>query len=428
MRSPLVTLISKETKELLRDPRIFVLMILAPIVIFILLGQVIGYATSNTARAATSGLNLAVINEDGGDLSKLLVEFIKTSTNSKIEVFPANSDPKSILASGKFDALLLIPENFTKLISSGTGTTLQSYEVVRDISISSIAKFSAISSSINAFQQQILLGLISQAYPNLNASSLLHLISLNETAFIGGREFNVKTINSLLSGAIMLIVAPLMIFSIATSLAASSMGIEKEEKTLEILLSFPVKRSQILISKIVGAFLISLAGMVGMVIGFYYYISSITSNIPGGSVSIAESVELLSPASLVEAALGLLLSLLFLLAASILIASLANNVREAQAMASYAWLPMLIPYILLMYIDLSQLSTAQVLAISAIPASTPLIAIKASIQGWSEPVILSFLANILYFAIVLYLGARWFQGERILSSKISGKKLFRRKT
>jgi ABC-type Na+ efflux pump permease subunit len=136
-----------------------------------------------------------------------------------------------------------------------------------------------------------------------------------------------------------------------------------------------------------------------------------------------KTLYILSPSALAEAAIGLLLSLLFILGASILISSLASNVREAQAMTSYTWLPILIPYILLMYIDLSQLNSVSVLAISLIPASTPLIALKSYFQGWVAPVIVSFAANILYFAVVLYLGAKWFEGERILSTRVSRKNL-----
>ncbi|MFP3268897.1 MAG: hypothetical protein RXO29_04840, partial [Desulfurococcales archaeon] len=75
MSNSLLSLISKETKEMLRDPRIFILMIVAPILIFILLGTVMGYATEKTVEATASGLKIAVIDEDGGEASKALIQF-----------------------------------------------------------------------------------------------------------------------------------------------------------------------------------------------------------------------------------------------------------------------------------------------------------------------------------------------------------------
>lgn len=423
MKSSLKTLIAKETKEMLRDPRIFVLLIVAPMVIFILLGSVMGYATEKTVQSATLGLKVAVVDNDEGELSKAFVSFLKSFPNGTVELYPPGTQISSLLQKGSYDAVLVIPAGFSANISSGRGAIISSYENVRDLSISSTVKFSSLSSAVSAFQQQILMSLLSRAYPDMNATSLLHLVSLNETAVLGGKEYSLALVNSLLTGSIMLIVAPIMVFSIASSLAASSMGTEKEEKTLEILLSLPIKRTQILLSKVFGAFILSLIGMVGMGVGFYYYISSIFSKTGAGGLQLAGTLSILSPASIIAAGLGILLSLLFILAASIVIASLAGNVREAQAMASYAWLPILIPYILLMYIDLSQLSTSAVIAISLIPASTPLIALKASFQGWSTPIIVSFAANILCFAVILYLGARWFEGERILSARISRRKM-----
>ena len=421
MSNSLLSLISKETKEMLRDPRIFILMIVAPILIFILLGTVMGYATEKTVEATASGLKIAVIDEDGGEASKALIQFLRSFPNSTVDVFTSYTDPKALLLHGSYDAALVIQPNFTSNILFGREAQISSYEMVRDLSISAGAKLSSLPSTIGAFQQQILLGLIAKAYPQFNITSLSHMISLNETAILGGREYSMSTVNSLLTGSILLVLAPIMVFSIGTSLAASSMGIEKEEKTLEILLTLPIKRSHVLLSKVVGAFILSLAGMVGMMIGLFYYLSSIISRTGTGGLEISETLSMLTPATIIEVGFGLLLSLLFLLAASILLSTLANNVREAQAMASYAWIPIMIPYILLMYIDFSQLGTVGALAVSLIPASTPLIAIKASLQGWSLPILVSFVSNLLYFGIILYAGARWFEGERILSARLSRK-------
>ncbi|NAY90076.1 MAG: ABC transporter permease, partial [Desulfurococcales archaeon] len=235
MSNSLLSLISKETKEMLRDPRIFILMIVAPILIFILLGTVMGYATEKTVEATASGLKIAVIDEDGGEASKALIQFLRSFPDSTVDVFTSYTDPKALLLHGSYDVALVIQPNFTSNILFGREAQISSYEMVRDLSISAGAKLSSLPSMIGAFQQQILLGLIAKAYPQFNITSLSHMISLNETAILGGREYSMSTVNSLLTGSILLVLAPIMVFSIGTSLAASSMGIEKEEKTLEIL-------------------------------------------------------------------------------------------------------------------------------------------------------------------------------------------------
>ncbi|WP_272984696.1 hypothetical protein, partial [Fervidicoccus fontis] len=97
--------------------------------------------------------------------------------------------------------------------------------------------------------------------------------------------------------------------------------------------------------------------------------------------------------------------------------SLANNIREAQIIASYIWLPFLIPYILLIYVNISQLGSFGAFIVSILPASTPIIAIKSVFLGNYIYLLTSFIANILYIAIILYIGTKWFSGERIISSR-----------
>ena len=63
----------------------------------------------------------------------------------------------------------------------------------------------------------------------------------------------------------------------------TSMGLEKENKTLETLLTLPVKRESIILGKMAGAIVVALLMAVVYIGGFNYYMSSFTPPVEGGT-------------------------------------------------------------------------------------------------------------------------------------------------
>ena len=57
-------------------------------------------------------------------------------------------------------------------------------------------------------------------------------------------------------------------------IAATSVASEKEEKTLETLLSLPISRFTILFGKLAGSTIVAAVGAIAIIIGFNYYMGS----------------------------------------------------------------------------------------------------------------------------------------------------------
>ncbi|MBC7129981.1 hypothetical protein H5T51_02020 [Candidatus Bathyarchaeota archaeon] len=57
----------KELKELVRDPKILLGMIIVPLVMFPLIGGVMGYAIQ-TAQEEAAKASIVIVNNDGGNL------------------------------------------------------------------------------------------------------------------------------------------------------------------------------------------------------------------------------------------------------------------------------------------------------------------------------------------------------------------------
>ncbi|MGC8557004.1 MAG: ABC transporter permease, partial [Fervidicoccus sp.] len=237
-RSEFLTLAKKEVKDLFRDPKIIITMLVVPIVIFFILGEVMGYSISKTSEISNmTGVNIAVINYDNGTFSQYFINFIKNDLNSNVKVF-ANGTVYDLMRNGNYLIVFVIPNNFTYNIVNGVSANIESYTYIKEISISSLSQVSLASNLIiSSFNRMVLLSYLAKAYPNMNATFFLNPVSANESVFINGNILPANTIESLTGPYIALIIAPILMFSIASSISASSMGTEKEEKTLEITLS-----------------------------------------------------------------------------------------------------------------------------------------------------------------------------------------------
>ncbi|PMB75773.1 MAG: hypothetical protein C0177_05775 [Fervidicoccus fontis] len=116
-RSEFLTLAKKEVKDLFRDPKIIITMLVVPIVIFFIFGEVMGYSISKISEISNmTGVNIAVINYDNGTFSQYFINFIKNDLNSNVKVF-ANGTVYDLMRNGNYRIVFVIPNNFTYNIS-----------------------------------------------------------------------------------------------------------------------------------------------------------------------------------------------------------------------------------------------------------------------------------------------------------------------
>lgn len=72
------TILIKELKELMRDPKILIGMIILPLIMFPVMGLVFGYAVTSAQEQAQKA-TLLVVNNDNGNWSHSFVKFLNTS-------------------------------------------------------------------------------------------------------------------------------------------------------------------------------------------------------------------------------------------------------------------------------------------------------------------------------------------------------------
>ncbi|HJW65919.1 MAG TPA: ABC transporter permease, partial [Candidatus Bathyarchaeia archaeon] len=223
----------------------------------------------------------------------------------------------------------------------------------------------------------------------------------------------------LLSQSIILPVTIIILLTYSMQIAATSVAMEKEEKTLETLLTVPVDRFAILMGKLSSSAIVSGVGAVTYLVGYSYVLGSTLSGIGTGS-----SIDLVAlglvPSTLGYVLLGmsLFVTLLAGLALAVIMSAFADNVRGATALVGYIYPIIFIPSIALMYLDINTLPLAVKALLFAIPFSQPVIASKAVIVGDYLTAGLGIIYVTAFTIAVMYVASRLFATEKILTAKL----------
>jgi ABC-2 type transport system permease protein len=219
----------------------------------------------------------------------------------------------------------------------------------------------------------------------------------------------------------------IMIIS-SMQIAATSVAMEKEEKTLETLLTSPVDRFAILMGKVTSTVIVAGIAAITVLIGYSYMIGSVTMGIPT-TVNVDLVALGLVPSTFGYILLGISLffTLLSALALAVVMSTFSENVRGAQALIGYIYPLIFIPSIALMYLDLNSLPIAVKAVLYAIPFSHPMIASKAVIMGNYTTVIFGIVYVAIFTIVIMYFASKLFSTEKILTAKLMFKKETKKK-
>jgi len=421
--STLLEFTKKEIKDLLKDPKVLFSVIILPALIYSALGQSVSFAITKVAEE-TANISVVLLDEDGGFWSAQFTSYLRSTAAGKLLVLAGSdySQPIGKALEEGADAIVFIPRGFSENITNGLQASINVTIIVRSLGISAISKMEAMGQLVRGFSTSVVAAYIAQAYPEKNPSTMLNPVVQTSQALIKGRLYPQSVAYTLANQGFLLVLGPLLVLSLVTSIAATSMGVEKEEKTLEVLLSLPLRRSHVVLGKTLATAVISVLGAASLSLGLFSYIAAIFSAAESGGgalLSLSTIVEVLEYSNLAKLGISLALCLLLGSVLGLIMASLASNVREAQALAGTAWMPVLIVFVLLSFVDFESFSRGAQLALSAVPFSAPVVVMKTAISASSMLDDISIVANACYLMLMLLLAVRWFDSERILAAKPS---------
>lgn len=233
----LIHFIKKEFQQLKRDPKMFLIVLVAPVLQTILLGYAATFDVNN--------IDLIVFNQDKSTQSKKYIDKLVQSGYFTLKKYSNNyKEIEEYILSGKALAGLIIPKDFEKDIANGRTTHLQiiidgSNGTKGSISIGYIQGITA------SFSHAIILDAAVKKGIAIKSNNILPEVRIWYNPELKTRVFMVPAITALL----------LMIMTmLLTSLAIVK---EKEVGTLEQLIVTPIKPWQMILGKILPFIIIS---------------------------------------------------------------------------------------------------------------------------------------------------------------------------
>ncbi|MCX8189058.1 MAG: ABC transporter permease [Nitrososphaeria archaeon] len=427
MASALTTLIVKEVKELLRDPKILVGTVLMPIIMFGLLGSIFNFSIGS-ARESFENISIIVVDEDNGPVSNAFKSFIENYPAAKISALYVQNlnlafdELKKTNASG----IILLPKGLSQNISKGTRGEIVSYILLSSLSMTEQGKASMFQAIVESFNRILSLQLISSQIPSMDPSFVSSPIAGGYYTYFRGNVINIhpQIITSTIYIQIMMmpIVIMIMLFS-AMSMASTSIALEKEIKTLETLLTLPVNRITILVGKLSGSLFVAILGTVAYLVGFNYYMSSLM-----GGFGEQQNIDLsalgisITPVGYILMGVVFFLSIVAALAIAVSFSVFSEDVRSAQASMGYLIIIVIIPTLILMFVDLNTLPLTIQIPIYLIPFTHTMVASKSIMMGEYSMVLINIIYLALFTIIILYVAAKLFTTEKIFTAKISFKR------
>ncbi len=417
--SGLGNIIKKEIKELL-TPTTFV-----PIIIIALIFGTMGSSIQGIQEQSLEKPVIGIINADNGTLATITSSILYN--NSKPVFNSTSLDDKQIgietVRQKNGVALIVIPNNFTKQIRNETSGYIEVYWIMKGAGLLDTISSGVLQHLIDYINTNISKELI-QENSSVNASFVLTPTKNVETTFFKDREFKGLTpdiiVGMLSSQSLLIPIVIMMIIIMAGSIVITSMALEKENKTLETLLTLPVKRTSIVTGKIIAAATIGLMLAIIYMVGMSYYFQGM--QISEGGISLAKYGLVLNSQDYLLIGISLFVTLIAGLSLCMLLGTFAKNYKSAQTLTFPITMLALIPMFLTMFADYETLPTALKGIVFAIPFSHPMMASKALIFD-DYLLVLGGIIYVAIFALIMIIIVVWvFNTDRLLTGSTKRKK------
>jgi ABC-2 type transport system permease protein len=403
-----------------------------PIIILAIAFGTMGNAIGNIEEELTEPPIIGVINEDTGNYSNIAMDIFNNTTNITYYSEDILDKEEAIdkLKLNEGVSLIIINQNFSADIDLGRQGGLEIYWIMRGAGILDSISSGTLVGIIDIVQNEITKIIVQKNDTSKNITTTLNPITRNETTFFKNNEFsNVSPTdisNMISSQSTFIPIIMMMIIIMAGQLVITSMAFEKENKTLETLLTLPVKRTSIVTGKIVASALIGLILAVIYMLGMGAYLTSFEIQTVAGTTTINLS---LSTLDFLLIGASLFVALVAALAFCMFLGTMAKNFKSAQTLTFPVVVLVLIPMILTMMKDFDTLPLALKAFLFGIPFSHPMMAPRALL--FDDHLIV--IGGIIYtsiFAIIMIALVVWvFKTDRIVtgSIKYSWKSIFKKR-
>ena len=426
MRSKFLNIVVKELKDLLRDPRILVMSVIIPVLMFVVMGAAFRVTIERGIEEVKRvEVSVVIVDEDKGEYAKMFKDYTRLVNATYIEASNLREAFELALKKG-YLSIIVIPKGFTENITNMRLAVLRVYHLVTEVSFTATGLRGKVETLVRGFSQ-VLSRNIALAHGIKNFNFIVQPVITNASIMYRGRSIPVNLWNSLTGGFMATAWIPLIVVIFAATMAATSIGVEKEEKTLEVLLTLPISRFELALSKFFGTMIIAIIQSVAYVAGYAYYMYSVFASFGGEEemyFSPFKALQWLSLGIGDLTLLGLAIFLTILLGASLglLLGSFGADVRSATSMVQFVAMPAFIIGMVLAYMDFSIIPETLKYSLAILPFSSPVVSIKSIFLNEPSLGWVSCGASAVYTLISIYAMSRVFSSEKLLVGKIKRKR------
>ncbi|MEB3755452.1 MAG: ABC transporter permease [Desulfurococcales archaeon] len=407
-------LVKKEILDLLRDPRIILGMIILPLVMFGVLGEVMSYGTQQAIYVAQpTNMRIVVIDRDHTNASEDLISYLKSMTRETVILRNIPKDPGTFAEINGYTGVVVIPKGFDYNLSKGLPGKVIVYTYMREVSIAEASRITSLVGLVSGYGGIVKSRFASQV--NVSTAFLNNPVWTVGIVSMGGKVYSSAQVNALTGLLFSIVFAPLIVVGYASQIAATTMGVEKEEHTLEVLLSLPLNRKSIVVAKLSGSIVISILATLGLSAGLYLYIDSVGGLSGAGGMPLDLMRNVLTAYSLSTITIALIIGVLLATSLSMLLGIFGKDVRSSQSMAGIIWTLVFVVGYGLAMIQFSTLNNSMKYIIAATPLAAPVLALKLSMTGINEYVWISILFHIVETALVLYALSKVISSEILIT-------------
>ena len=419
-------LLKKDIKELVT------IQLVASLAFTLILFNFIGQVSRKEVRKAIGVQTISALDQDNSEASQGLLKGLE-SARFKIERIEGKTKEQAIDIARTSDSklLLVIPGGFGDSLQGLKPSEIETYSYMRSFSLIGARGQVVVRGVISALNNVLSDKFLREKLPGVDPGSLKNPIKSKDFVIVKDRmaEGSASQIASLVSSQSLLIPVVLMMIIIYSSqMVISAVAMEKQNKTLETLLTVPIKRTSIITAKMLSAGLVGLLSAGIYMLGFKSFVGGIgeeaaQAGAQGGAAIMRQLGLYFDTTGYIFLGAALFLAILVALALAMILGVLAEDFRSAQSMIMPLMFMVMIPYFISLFADINTVSLPVKIFILAIPFSHPFL-VSQNIYLGNYGMIFGGLAYMLViFAVLVIFAARVFSTDRILTMKLRfGKK------
>ncbi len=420
-------LLKKEIKELVTKQ--MVISLVFTVVLFNFIGQV----SKKEVQKAVGVQTISALDEDATPASQALIKGLETARFKVLDQSGKTKDEALATAkAGESKLLLVIPKGFGDSLSELKPSEIETYSFMRSFSLIGARGQVVVQSVIAALNEAVSNEFLARQLPGLDPASLKKPIKSKDFVVVKDHvaEGSANMVAGLISQQSMLIPIVLMMIVIYSSqMVISAVALEKQNKTLETLLTVPIKRTSIITAKMLAAGLVGLISAGVYMFGFQGFVGGIGEEAArmgaqdGGAALMQKLGLTFNTTGYAVLGLSIFLAILVALAVAMILGVLAEDFRSAQNMIMPLMFMVMIPYFVSLFADMNTMSLPLKVFILAIPFTHPFLVSQNLYLGHYGMIAAGLGYMLLVFVVLVVYAARIFSTDKILTMKLRfGKK------